>query len=192
CSASADHPIMKGVPARLAIPHSRWNELRAEELTTAGYNVLTRSDDAGVDMFARDGNSLFVFFQGHPEYEARTLLGEYRRDVRRFLRGERETYPSLPGGYFDARTTERLAAFRRRALADRREAVIEAFPDCSEETLHAPWRAAAERLMANWLAQLTVPKSQPGKTAILADKDHAPVPASARDSAVRAGLRDLR
>jgi len=191
CVRSADEPVMKGLPARVALPHSRWNELREEELAAAGYSILTRSDEAGVDMFARQGNSLFVFFQGHPEYEARTLMGEYRRDVRRFLRGERASYPSLPHDYFDEVMVRRLLDLRVRALANRREALIEAFPDCSEDTLQARWRPAAERLMTNWLGQLTAPKPQPSKTAIMADGDHAPIPASARDSAARAGLRDL-
>ena len=190
CAKAASHPILKGVPATLPIPHSRWNELREQELVAAGYDMLTRSHEAGVDMFARRGNSLFVFFQGHPEYEARTLLGEYRRDVRRFLRGERETYPPLPRDYFDEDATRRLAAFRLRALDDRREALMEAFPGCSKESLQARWHPAAERLMTNWLEQLTAPKPQPSKAAILAS-DHAPASASARDSAVRAGLRDL-
>jgi homoserine O-succinyltransferase len=161
CGGGADHPIMKSVPATFAIPHSRWNELRASELATAGYSVLTLSKKAGVDTFAREGNSLFLFFQGHPEYEVRTLLGEYRRDVRRFLRGERETYPSLPHAYFDVRTTAQLAAFRRSALADRREAVIEIFPECPEESLQATWRPAAERLMSNWLTRLTARTTSP-------------------------------
>jgi homoserine O-succinyltransferase len=160
-AVSAEHPLMRGLAARVAIPHSRWNELRERELRAAGYTILTRSDAAGVDMFARQGTSLFVFFHGHPEYEARTLMGEYRRDVRRFLRGERESYPSLPNDYFDERTTRRLAEFRLRALADRREALIETFPRCSEETLPARWRPAAERLMANWLGQLAVRTASP-------------------------------
>jgi homoserine O-succinyltransferase/O-acetyltransferase len=155
CVTAASHPILKGVPARLPMPHSRWNELREAELVAAGYDILTRSAEAGVDAFARRGNSLFVFFQGHPEYEARTLLGEYRRDVRRFLRRERETYPPLPHDYFDADTARLLEAFRTRSLIDRREALIETFPTCSEQSLQAPWRPAAERLMANWLAELT-------------------------------------
>jgi homoserine O-succinyltransferase/O-acetyltransferase len=154
CVKAARHAILKDVPATLPIPHSRWNELREEELAAAGYTVLTRSPEAGVDMFARQGNSLFLFFHGHPEYEARTLLGEYRRDVRRFLRGERETYPAMPRDYFDEGTEQRLAEFRRRALSDRRETLIEIFPGCSEQSLQASWRPAAERLMANWLGQL--------------------------------------
>jgi homoserine O-succinyltransferase len=152
---STSHALMRGLPMRLAIPHSRWNELREQELAAAGYSILTRSERAGVDMFARQRSSLFLFFQGHPEYEARTLLGEYRRDVRRFLRGERETYPSLPRDYFDEDATRRLAAFRLRALDDRREALMEAFPSCPEESLQARWHPAAERLMTNWLGQLT-------------------------------------
>jgi len=161
CVRRADDAIMRGVPARLPMPHSRWNELREKELTAAGYSILTRSERAGVDMFARQGNSLFVFFQGHPEYEARTLMGEYRRDVRRFLRGERESYPPLPYDYFDERTGRRLAEFRLRALTDRHEALIETFPNGAEETLQARWRPAAERLMANWLEQLTASATSP-------------------------------
>jgi homoserine O-succinyltransferase len=191
CARSANHAIMTGLPARLPIPHSRWNELREEELAAAGYSVLTRSDQAGVDMFARQGNSLFVFFQGHPEYEAHTLLGEYRRDVRRFLRGDRATYPSIPRDYFDERTARRLAQFRLRALADRREALIEAFPGCSEESLQAPWRPAAERLMSTWLSQLTGGTPQQRERAMAADTARAPVAASARRPTVHADPRDL-
>ena len=47
-----------------------------------------------MDLFVKKKEkSLFVHFQGHPEYGAQTLLKEYRRDIKRFLRGERETYP---------------------------------------------------------------------------------------------------
>ena len=56
---------------------------------------------AGVDAFAKQDGSFFLFFQGHPEYEADTLLREYRRDVGRFLGGEREDYPAMPLGYFN-------------------------------------------------------------------------------------------
>ena len=41
-----------------------------------------------------DDRSLFVFLQGHPEYDPTTLLREYRRDVGRFLRRERDGYPA--------------------------------------------------------------------------------------------------
>ena len=97
-----DHPLIQGTPSQLRIPHSRWNEVREDTLALSGYSILTKSADAGVDIFVKQQkNSLFVYFQGHPEYEAQSLLGEYRRDVGRFLRREIESYPTMPKGYFD-------------------------------------------------------------------------------------------
>ena len=151
CIRIAEHPVARGLPARLPISHSRWNALRSEELAAAGYTILSRSEVAGVDMFVRKYGSLFVFFQGHPEYEASTLMREYRRDVRRFLHGERQTYPAIPQNYFDERMARRFEDFRLRALADRKPALIEAFPSCRDEELRAPWRPAVKRLITQWL-----------------------------------------
>jgi homoserine O-succinyltransferase len=88
CVRVSDHPLTATAPRRLQMPQSRWNEIPEEALLACGYRVLTRSQDAGVDAFVKQGKSLFVFFQGHPEYEAITLLLEYRRDIGRYLRGE--------------------------------------------------------------------------------------------------------
>ena len=68
CERVSDHPLTATVPARLQMPHSRWNEIAEDALMTCGYRVLTRSEDAGVDAFVKQRKSLFVFFQGHPEY----------------------------------------------------------------------------------------------------------------------------
>jgi homoserine O-succinyltransferase len=158
CTAVADHPLTAGL-TRLTVPHSRWNGLREEELRARGYDVLTRSAQAGVDMFARQRESLFVFLQGHPEYDALSLFGEYRRDFGRFLRRERDDCPSLPHGYFDAAATQRLAALRARALVDRREELLAEIPVVAlEQSLRAGWRAAAQRLYANWLAEVVALK----------------------------------
>src|SRR5262249_2608050 len=55
------HPLTRGAPRKIWNPHSRWNELPLESLVAAGYQVLTRSDEAGVDLFVKQGNSLSVF-----------------------------------------------------------------------------------------------------------------------------------
>ncbi len=103
----------------MQIPHSRWNEVRADELTSCGYQVLTQSVEAGVDLFVKEKkDSLFVHFQGHPEYGARTLLKEYRRDIKRFLRRERETYPTMPHGYFDTTASKLLSDFREKVISE--------------------------------------------------------------------------
>src|SRR5439155_880827 len=77
CARVSDHPLMAAAPSRLPMPHSRWNDLPEDALTSSGYRVLTRSEHAGVDAFVKQTKSLFVFFQGHPEYEANTWLLEY-------------------------------------------------------------------------------------------------------------------
>ena len=81
-----------------------------------GYSVLTRIAGVGVDTFVKEENSLFVFFQGHPEYDSDTLLREYRRDVGRYLNHEATTYPSIPRGYFDSSTEGVLTALRDKAM----------------------------------------------------------------------------
>ena len=83
-----------------------------------GSSPVRRS--AGVDAFAKQDGSFFLFFQGHPEYDADTLLREYRRDVARFLGGERDDYPAMPHGYFDAEAARAGRGFRERALAGRK------------------------------------------------------------------------
>ena len=73
--------------------------------------MLTRSANAGVDTFIKQQKKLFVFFQGHPEYESDTLLREYRRDVGRYIKGEAPRYPLMPRSYFNETTVDELAAF---------------------------------------------------------------------------------
>jgi len=152
-----DHPLMDDVPLRVGIPHSRWNELSPDSLASSGYRILTKSADAGVDMFVKlHKNSLFVFFQGHPEYEAWSLLGEYRRDIGRFLRREVETYPTMPKKYFDEKAEELLADFRNRALSNRRDELLGEFPaDRVAANLKNTWHSAATRIYRNWMLYMT-------------------------------------
>ena len=115
---------------RLPMPHSRWNEIPEDALLACGYRVLTRSEDAGVDAFVKQRKSLFVFFQGHPEYDAMTLLLEYRRDIGRFLRGERETYPPMPQGYFDDEIVACAGGAARAGAVGPPRGAARRVPDC--------------------------------------------------------------
>ena len=120
CVPQEPHPLLRDAPARLTMAHSRWNDLDGLGLAAAGYTVLTASAEAGANLFAkRVGRSAFVFVQGHPEYDPDSLAREWRRDLARFLRGEREFVPALPQNTFDAATTAALAALATLASADR-------------------------------------------------------------------------
>jgi homoserine O-succinyltransferase len=124
CERVSDHPLLANAPARFKLPHSRWNGVPEDELTASGYRILTRTASAGVDTFAKQCKSLFVFFQGHPEYEPSSLLLEYRRDVGRYFRGETDIYPPMPRNYFDKDTASALTALRQECMDRRREEVM--------------------------------------------------------------------
>ena len=157
--ATTSSPV---VPGKGRFPHSRWNEVQADALIACGYRVLTHSPEGGVDSFAKKKKrSLFVHFQGHPEYGAQTLLKEYRRDIRRFLKHERETYPSMPKGYFDAANTKLLGDFQETVLANPREEVMAAFPDAAVAgTLQKTWQSAAIAIYRNWLHYVMSKKAE--------------------------------
>jgi homoserine O-succinyltransferase/O-acetyltransferase len=106
-------------------------------------------------MFMKQGKSLFLFLQGHPEYDQGSLLREYYRDVGRFLRGERDAYPQMPRDYFDTDCGAALDAFRIRALAQRSRELLGDFPTVDVEgATSRDWRVTAVRIYANWLSLL--------------------------------------
>lgn len=148
-----EHALVRGTEDVMRFPHSRWNEVRSDQLSAAGYTVLTASLEAGVNLFLKmKRESLFVHFQGHPEYSAQTLLKEYRRDVGRFLRKERETYPNTPQGYFSAEATKLLNEFREHATKIGSADAMKSFPDeAIAKQLASPWREAAVHIYRNWL-----------------------------------------
>jgi homoserine O-succinyltransferase len=113
-------------------------------------------------MFMKQRKSLFLFLQGHPEYDPGSLLREYQRDVGRFLRSERDAYPQMPHGYFDADSAAAFTAFRTRALLQRRADLLTEFPAVGlDGKLSHSWRAPAVRIYANWLTQLVNSRFQP-------------------------------
>ncbi len=180
CDRFGDHPLTQDLPSRPAVPHARWNELSEDTLVANGYQLLTRSPAAGVDTFVRQAQSLFLFFQGHPEYGAGALLSEFRRDVGRFLKGERDCYPAMPQHYFDAATETALAAFRRRAEQGGGEDLLAQFPVPPNPALVANWQPFAVTIYRNWLSALSARKQRllrPAQYMAALRLDQAPVPA---------------
>lgn len=163
-------PLLTGVAAPLYTPHSRWNELPADELHAAGYTIISSSPESGVDMFIKQTHSLLIFFQGHPEYEHTTLLREYRRDVGRFLRGEQSQYPNLPQGYFSAAALQLLSAFEQRAIAAPAADLLAEFPVAAiTDDLRNTWSTGAAGVYRNWLAYLaSAHKASNNPTSVLA------------------------
>lgn len=73
--------LLRGFDDVFFAPHSRWTEVRREDIEKVPQlEILAESDKAGVYIAAsRDGRSVFV--TGHSEYDPETLKGEYDRDI---------------------------------------------------------------------------------------------------------------
>jgi homoserine O-succinyltransferase len=144
------HALIRNMAGAIRFPHSRWNEVRGEALQSCGYTILTQSEEAGVDCFVKTKRqSLFVHFQGH------------RRDIKRYLRHERDTYPTAPIGYFGEEATNRLTDFQRDAMANRNEDAMQDFPEAFlTSSLQNGWRASAVKVYQNWLGIISEKKSE--------------------------------
>jgi homoserine O-succinyltransferase len=160
CETSHEHSLAQGFPALWYVPQSRYYNLPPEPLLAHGYRVLSRSSRVGADLFVKQRKSLFVFCQGHLEYDRCSLMREYRADVTKFLCGERQTYPDMPCNYFDAETSAALTAFRARAEETRSLDLLESSPLTSvKDKLSHSWWSSALRLYQNWLSHLAEKKT---------------------------------
>jgi homoserine O-succinyltransferase/O-acetyltransferase len=153
---SASHEVVHGTPAKWRVPHSRSHGLSEEVLQSHGYSIVSWSPETGADIFLKESDSLSLFFQGHPEYSTTALLGEYRRDISRFLSGEEDFYPQVPHGYFSANVEVELGRFRERALFNRNPELMNDFAQLvTRSALADSWFSTAVRIYANWLLLLS-------------------------------------
>ncbi len=83
--AQPNVPLFRGFDDRFHAPHSRHTTVHiADVAARPELMVLAESEQAGLYIAARrDGRQIFV--TGHPEYDALTLDGEYKRDQSRGL-----------------------------------------------------------------------------------------------------------
>jgi homoserine O-succinyltransferase len=97
-----DHPLMRDINTRFDAPHSRFNDISKEKMQEAGLSVLVESSEVGVHMAVSPDGFRMVYFQGHPEYDAISLLKEFKREVFRYQNGDIEAPPAFPEHYFSA------------------------------------------------------------------------------------------
>ena len=95
-----------------------------------------------------------MYFQGHPEYDAISLLKEYKREIQRFHIGSRQTYPPYPEHYLDAEAKRQVDDYERRITeSDFAQRTTPGFP---EESLSGrcvnTWHEAGMQIYRNWLA----------------------------------------
>ena len=103
-----------------------------------------------------------VFFQGHPQHDARALMREDRRDVLRFVNGDRPDYPGLPVNYFTLGTERQLVWLRERNLSgpDPDISMVDFQSLVGKAVLTATWKAAAVQLYRNWFNILATQRTR--------------------------------
>jgi homoserine O-succinyltransferase len=147
------HPLIRDINTRFDVPHSRHNDISRAQFEAAGLTVLAESADGGVHMAVSPDRFRAIFMQGHPEYDANSLLKEYRRELYRYANRERDKLPPLPENYF-SNEAEHIALAARDAATDAREAGA-AYDDTLEADVEGlldnTWGDTAKAIINNWL-----------------------------------------
>lgn len=87
-------PFFRGFDDSFNAPHSRYTEVRAEDIEKKNeLELLAVSDEAGVFAVKNKKSRQFFIF-GHPEYDRETLALEYQRDI------DRGKNVDVPSNYF--------------------------------------------------------------------------------------------
>ena len=149
----SDHPLLLNLNTRFDGPHSHVYEVAREDVEPSGVRVLSESEEAGIYLAVSPDGFRFVFFQGHPEYDRVSLAKEYKREVSRFVRGQRNSYPPYPERYFGAAARAMLDRHRDQVLAaSSPDAEPPAFPDADlEPLLDNTWSDTGTAMFNNWL-----------------------------------------
>jgi homoserine O-succinyltransferase len=150
--AYPEHPLLRDVNTRFDVPHSRHNEITREQLEAAGLTILIDGPEAGVHMAVSPDQFRRVFFQGHPEYDINSLLKEYKREVRRYLNGERGR-PPYPANYFSPEAAAIADTYIERALGTRHNgSEPPPFPEADIlPHLDNTWGDTSKAVFNNWL-----------------------------------------
>ncbi|HET6565807.1 MAG TPA: homoserine O-succinyltransferase [Xanthomonadales bacterium] len=151
--SQSHHPLLRDINTRFDVPHSRYNDISREQLESAGLRVLAESEEGGVHMAVSPDGFRVVYFQGHPEYDANSLLKEFKREVLRFANGELETPPVFPERYLgtDAQDSARRFVEQAARAVARGEAVPATLETEVEPLLDNTWGDTAKAVFNNWL-----------------------------------------
>mgnify|MGYP003675035396 CR=1 FL=1 len=158
------HPLTHGMDTVFDIPHSRWNQINEDQFTKHGMHVLVSSADAGVHMATSPDGLRSILWQGHPEYNTKTLLDEWQRDLG-LTTAMRATakpipLPPLPENYFKGRSLEIATKFNEQAGAGHNldDKNIARMPSDTYKEIqeHIPnrWSSSKRALLGNWVAAI--------------------------------------
>jgi homoserine O-succinyltransferase/O-acetyltransferase len=148
------HALVSDVNTRFDVPHSRYYDISREQFEAARLHILVESEVAGVHLAVSEDYFRLVFNQGHPEYDTVSLLKEYKREIARFINGERPDYPPFVENYFSAQARAILDEHRAHVIAARARG--DAPPELPEALIRLDntWHDTAEAVINNWIGKV--------------------------------------
>ena len=148
-----EHPLVANVNTRFDAPHSHVYEVNSRQFRQKNLRVLVSSEEADLYLATSKDGFRFVFFQGHPEYDAISLFKEYKREVGRYITGIRDSYPPFPEYYLSREATRVLNHFRDAVLSeDGKKLSMEQFPEAEVvPLLDDTWGDTGKAIVNNWL-----------------------------------------
>ncbi len=150
------HPLIAESNSRFDVPHSRFNDVSAADMSLHGIKVLVKSEEAGVHLAVSKDGFRVVYFQGHPEYDDISLLKEYKREVISFFQYLRTDYPPFPKHYFPQAVRQLFNHYQQQVVfARQQQQSMPQFPEAEVlEYIDNTWRDTAKAVFNNWLGKV--------------------------------------
>lgn len=148
------HPLLNGVNSHFNVPHSRWNDISKTQFQNAGTRILVDGGENLVHLATSEDGFRTVMFQGHPEYDAISLLKEYKRDLMIFQQGQLSEPPPFPDNYF---TPYAKAIFGEYLFRNRERESFTSLPPLPfpekmvSQYIDNTWMDSAGVIIGNWM-----------------------------------------
>jgi homoserine O-succinyltransferase len=158
--ADPSHPLVRNLDTKFDVPHSRFGEVRREDLFNANMRILIDCHKpwVGVHSFTSPDGFRIIGMQGHPEYDSFSLLKEFTREVGRYLNGERD-FPETPENYLENSSAINLISdfssvtFPSQDKDSNRKAVKK-LEDKLMPHLEVTWRGGSNGFFSNWVSNV--------------------------------------
>ena len=138
------HPLVRNMNTVFDVPHSRLYGISEKQFLHAGMNIVLRGEESGVSIATSADGFRVICIQGHPEYDTKSLMKEFVRDLKLFYSGALQAPPAYPEYYFGDTIRGILS---QDPTPDQIESLIGHY-------LNNTWRDSAKSIFTNWIRHI--------------------------------------
>lgn len=144
------HPLIRNMNTVFDVPHSRFNAITPDQFKQANMRPLVSGmdDTVGTHIAVSPDGFRLVCMQGHPEYDAISLLKEYQREIKCYKSGILKNPPPMPMNYFKTETIEQLMLYNPESMTSD---ALNALNQSLANTLDNTWTDSARSILASWI-----------------------------------------